>query len=215
MPGQVPENIALYRIVHWQNVEYILRNGLYHQHHDLADPDYINIGHKKLIADRYDHPITKLEGAGNLGEYVPFYFGPHSPMLLMIRNGTPPVEKRPQEDIVYLISSVAAIKTAGLEYCFTDMHAKMRFAGFYREDKDLEKIDWDVVKGRQWNKTPDYLDKQDRKQAEFLVRHHVPISCIGWLGVKSAERKSYFEQMIANLGLSIQVFLDTKNQLYY
>jgi hypothetical protein len=215
MPGTIPARIPLYRIVHWQNVEYALQNGLYHQFHPLADPNYINIGHKKLIADRHDYVITKLPNAGNLGEYIPFYFGPHSPMLLMIRNGTDPVEKRPQEDIVYLISSVEVIKSAGLEYCYTDMHAKRRLAGFYRADKDFDKIDWDVVKAKKWNDIPDYLDRQDRKQAEFLVRHHVPVSCITWLGVKTVARKVYFEEMIATLGLSIQVFLDTKNQLYY
>lgn len=83
MPNEVPKKIILYRIVHWQNVEYILQHGLYHQQHALADPAYINIGHKQLIADRHEYQITNLADAGNLGEYVPFYFGPHSPMLLI------------------------------------------------------------------------------------------------------------------------------------
>jgi hypothetical protein len=133
----------------------------------------------------------------------------------MIKNGTAPVEQRPQEDIVYLISSVQAIKNANLEYCFTDMHAKLRLAGFYREDKDFDKIDWEVVQAKVWNRLPDYLDRQDRKQAEFLVRHHVPVSCISWLGVKTEARKRYFDEIIAKLELPVQVFLDTKNQLYY
>lgn len=215
MPGQIPETITLYRIVHWQNVAHILKHGLYHQQHEFADPDYINIGHKKLIADRHEYPITKLPDAGNLGEYVPFYFGPHSPMLLMIKNGTDPVEKRPQEDIIYLISSVKTIKKTGLEFCFTDMNAKRSLAGFYRDDKDFDKIDWEVVKAKIWNDIPDYQDRKDRKQAGFLVRQHVPVSCITWLGVKTEDRKKYFEEMIVNLGLSISVFLDTKSQLYY
>jgi hypothetical protein len=157
----------------------------------------------------------QLPNAGNLGEYIPFYFGPFSPMLLMIKNGTPPVQQRPQEDIVYIISSVQAIKTAGLEYCFTDRQAKRALAGFYRNDEDLDKIDWDVVGLRQWNNTSDYQDRMERKQAEFLVRHHVPVSCINWLAVRTEERKRFFEEMITSLGLTIQVFLDTKNQLYY
>lgn len=136
-------------------------------------------------------------------------------MLLMIKNGTPPVQRRPQEEIVYIISSVQAIKEAKLEYCFTDRQAKKKLAGFYRDDQDLNMIDWDVVRLQFWRNTSEYIDMQDRKQAEFLVRHHVPISCISWLAVKTQERKQYFEEMIANLGLPIQVFLDSKNQLYY
>lgn len=215
MPGKIPENIFLYRIVHWQNLGRILLHGIYYREHPMADPEYVNIGHPQLIADRHEHNIMQLPGAGNLGEYVPFYFGPHSPMLLMIRNGTPPIAQQPQEDIVYIITSVKAIKAANLEYCFTDMHARRALAGFYRDDADFANIDWDVVGSKYWNNIPDYRDRQDRKQAEFLVRHHVPVSCIRWLGVRSAARKEYFEAIIANLGLSIQVYLDTENKLFY
>lgn len=95
------------------------------------------------------------------------------------------------------------------------MHAKRSLAGFYREDKDFDKIDWEVVRAKKWNNTPEYLDRKDRKQAEFLVRYHVPVSCITWLGVKTEARKIYFEEMITKLGLPVQVFLDTKSQLYY
>ncbi|TAE28806.1 MAG: DUF4433 domain-containing protein [Cytophagales bacterium] len=215
MSGKTPVNIPLYRIVHWQNVEHILHHGLCCVGHPEANPTFINIGHQQLITDRHTHPITQLPDAGNLGEYVPFYFGPFSPMLLMIKNGTPPVQKRPQEDIVYIISSVKTIKDAGLEYCFTDRQAKRKLAGFYRDDEKFEKIDWEVVGLQQWHNTRDYQDRMERKQAEFLIRHHVPVSCINWLGVRNEERKRYFEEMIARLGLTIQVFLDAKNQLYY
>ena len=215
MPAPALNKIILYRIVHWQNVEYMLHHGLYHAGHALSDPNYINIGHKQLIADRHEHTITKLPDAGNLGEYVPFYFGPHSPMLLMIKNGTPPVAQRPQEDIVYIITSVKTVKETNCEYCFTDMHAKLALADFYRDDADFDKIDWEVVKAKFWNNIPEYQDKQDRKQAEFLVRHHVPVSCINWLGVKTEERKRYFEKIISSLGLPVKVYLDSQNSLYY
>ena len=215
MPTPVPDKKPLYRIVHWQNVEYILRHGLGWSEHPEANPDFVNIGHRQLISDRHTHPIPKLANAGNLGEYIPFYFGPFSPMLLMIKNGTPPVQKRPQEDIVYVISSVKTIQEAGLEYCFTDKQAKRKLANFYREDEHFDKIDWEVVGQRYWNDTPDYQDRQDRKQAEFLVRYHIPVSCINWLAVRTEDRKRYFEAMITDLNLPIQVFIDTNNKLYY
>ena len=215
MPGPVPDNIPLYRIVHWQNVEHILHYGLCCSGHPEANPNFINIGHQQLIADRHAYPITKLPDAGSLGEYIPFYFGPFSPMLLMIKNGTPPVERRPQEDIVYLISSVSTIKAAKLDYCFTDRQAKRALAEFYRNDEDLNKIDWDVVGLQQWNNVAGYQDRMERKQAEFLVRDHVPVACINWLAVRTEARKRYFTDMIADLNLPIQVFLDTKSQLYY
>lgn len=214
MPGQIPEHIRLYRLIHWKNVEHILLHGLCYSGHPQANHDFIKIGHGKLISDRHNHPIP-LPDAGILGEYIPFYFGPYSPMLLQIKTGNNFVEKRPQEDIVYLVSSVAAVKLNNLEYCFTDRHAKRAMAGFYRGEPDLDKIDWEIVDNHIWKNTPEYRDRQDFKQAEFLVRYHVPISCIKGLIVKSEERKLYFEEMIANLELPIKIHLDTKNQFYY
>lgn len=215
MPSPIPTHIPLYRIVHWQNVEHILHHGLCCAGHPEANPNFINIGHQQLITDRHTHPITQLPNAGNLGEYIPFYFGPFSPMLLMIKNGTPPVKQRLQEDIVYIISSVKTIKAAGLEYCFTDRQAKRALAQFYQNDEDFDKIDWEVVGQQRWNNVSDYQDRMERKQAEFLIRHYVPVACITWLAVRTDERKRYFERMVSNLQLPIQVFLDTKNKLYY
>lgn len=41
----IPNPVYLFRIVHWQNIEYILRHGLCSNNHTLKDPQYINIGH--------------------------------------------------------------------------------------------------------------------------------------------------------------------------
>jgi len=110
---------------------------------------------------------------------------------------------------------VSKIKAAGLEYCFTDRQAKRALAEFYRNDEDLDQIDWDVVGQQQWNNVAGYQDRMERKQAEFLVRDHVPVACINWLAVRTEDRKRYFTNMITDLNLPIRVFLDTKHQLYY
>lgn len=39
----------------------------------------------QLITDRYEHPVP-LPNKGNLGEYIPFYFAGHTPMLYLIKN---------------------------------------------------------------------------------------------------------------------------------
>ena len=80
------DKIWLYRLIHVDNVEYVLRNGMFTRNHAQADPSYINIGDTILINQRSEYPV-KIEGYGNLGDYVPFYFGPLSPMLLNIKTG--------------------------------------------------------------------------------------------------------------------------------
>lgn len=201
-------------MVHWQNVEYILRNGLCCREHPSHDPDYINIGHRQLINDRHVHPIP-LDGAGNLGEYVPFYFAGHTPMLYLIMKGYQGVEKRPQADIVFLVSSVQNVLDAGLEYVFTNMNAKRKLADFFTDLTNLEKIKWDVVKDKVWKNTEENDGKQDLKQAEFLVRNAIPVDCLHALVVKTSERKAYFDQLISELKLDLPVYIDENCKLYY
>ncbi len=71
-------------MVHIDNVEHILINGMSIRDHPLADLNYINIGDTGLIKQQDDYPVRIDPPNGVLGEYVPFYFGPLSPMLLNI-----------------------------------------------------------------------------------------------------------------------------------
>ncbi|MFV1883029.1 MAG: DUF4433 domain-containing protein [Balneola sp.] len=201
-------------MVHWENVEHILEYGLCCRGHANADPDYINIGHTQLIADRHVHPIP-IAGAGNLGEYVPFYFAGHSPMLYLIMNGYSGVHQRKQEDIVYMISSVDRVEQEGLEFVFSDRNAKLKFAQFYSDIDDFENLDWDIILAKMWRNTDQKPDKQDLKQAEFLIRNEMPVTCIEQIVVKTTARKTQIEAMIAQHRLQIPVVVDDKLELYY
>lgn len=209
----VPNPVRIFRMVHWENVEYILQYGLYCRDHEKADPNYINIGHRQLIADRHDYEIYVNEvPKGNLGEYIPFYFAGHSPMLYLIINGYQGVEKTPQEDIVFLVSSHDRVKDKKLGFLFTDRNAKLSFASFYEHEDDFDKLDWSIIEKKYWNESP--LTK-DLKQAEYLVKHEMPIDCITHLVVKTEERRNHFKLLIERLDLSIQVLIDTKSKLFY
>lgn len=209
-----PENIFLYRMVHWQNVEYILINGLCSREHENADPEYINIGHRQLITDRHNHPV-KLENAGNLGEYVPFYFAGHSPMLYLIMNGYQGVTQRPQKDIVYLVCKLEAIENSDLDYIFTDRNAKIEIAKFYNNLEDLKHLQWDIIASKDWKNDETNLSRQDFKQAELLVRNQVPVKYIHGIVVKNEERKLYIEELLTKLALDIKVHIDVNSKLYY
>lgn len=210
----IPENINLFRMVHWQNVEYILQNGLCCREHANADPNYINIGHRQLISDRHDHPIA-LPNAGSLGDYVPFYFAGHSPMLYLIRNGYQGVTQLPQTDIVYLICKFEDIENSELEYIFTDRNAKISVANFYTDKENFENLKWDIIYSKNWKNDDTNLSRQDYKQAEFLIKDHVPVQYIHAIVVKNEERKVYFEELLAKLALDIKVYVDTTSKLYY
>lgn len=201
-------------MVHWQNIAYILANGLCCREHINADPNYVDIGHRKLIGDRHDHPID-LDGAGNLGEYIPFYFAGHSPMLYVIKNGYLGVKQTPQEDIVFIVCDFDVIDNSELEYIFTDRNAKLDVVKFFRDKSDFDKLKWDIIHSKDWKNTPEDFTRKDHKQAEFLIRNNIPIDCFFALVVKNETKRAEIEEIVSNLGLQIPVRIENPGRLYY
>ena len=95
-----PSKIWVYRIIHYQNLEYILQNGIYYRNSENFDPNYVNIGSPEVINHR-DKVIAKCFPGTIVNEYVPFYFGFRTPMLYKIKTGHG-VPQRPQHEIIYL-----------------------------------------------------------------------------------------------------------------
>ena len=210
----IPKPVYIYRIVHWKNIWYILKHGLCSKGHCNQDPSYINIGHRQLIEDRYESPIP-IAGYGTLGDYIPFYFWGHSPMLYMVANGLQGVQQYPQEDIVYIVIDSARIIKHELQYVFTDRHAKVKLANFLTDLKDLNRLRWDVIKSKDWKNTEEDFERRDFKQAEFLVRYHIPVHLINTLVVKNEVKKVEIEDIVRNLGLAIPVVVARDGKLYY
>jgi len=208
------DKIWLFRIVHIDNVEYLLRNGIFNVHHAQADPDYINIGDRTLISQRDDYAV-KLAGYGNLGDYVPFYFGTLSPMLLNIKTGHRGILMRPQADIVYICCKLDQIARECPCWFFTDGHAKSAITEYYTSLDDLSHVDWKMVSERYFSNKEDDYDRMRRKQAEFLVKEHVPVNCIGSIVVLNEEKRLHLQRIVDNLNLSISVRVNPKNKFYF
>ena len=204
MSGQVSSPIWLYRITHYRNIEHILTNGLFTANSKNADPNYINIGDSSLIQARNIFKVP-IEPYGTLADYIPFYLGPHSPMLLRIISGYGGVIKIPQADIIYLISSLDAIEEVGNKYIFYDGHAKNNMSAAYNQKADLDKIDWDAVKLKHWKNTEEDFDRQRRKQAELLIYQHVPVNCLKNIIVYDDAKYKFVQEVLNKLGIIVPV----------
>ncbi|MFN0034933.1 MAG: DUF4433 domain-containing protein [Saprospiraceae bacterium] len=174
----------------------------------------MNIGDGPLIEQRAEHLVPAPSG-GTLGDYIPFYFGGLSPMLLNIKTGYRGVEKRLQSEIVYLCVKFDRIKSQKLEWCFTDGHAKDKISTFFKDEKDFDKVDWGVVPLQYWKNTEEDFDRMRRKQAEFLVKDHVPAELIEAIVVYDQDAQNHVQKIVSSFGLSTKVFIDQKNQFYY
>ena len=81
-----PEKALIWRIIHRDNLPWVLQNGLHCGNGSLQAPAWVSIGNPELIYKRAKHPVP-LPPHGFLNDYVPFYFTPFSPMLRNIHTG--------------------------------------------------------------------------------------------------------------------------------
>jgi ssDNA thymidine ADP-ribosyltransferase, DarT len=140
---------------------------------------------------------------GTLGDYVPFYFAPRSPMLYTIERRNTPGYQEGQERIIHLVSSVETVQGAQppIRWLFTDGHADMEYSDFFSSTDDLDKIDWPLMTGRFWNDTAVDGDRKRRRQAEFLVHEFFPWSLVESIGVINgvvAEEVQQFLEAVAH-----------------
>lgn len=160
--------LYLFRMTHIKNIAHILANGITHSTSANANPNFVPIGDNSLISKRAEF---LLKNGKLLGDYIPFYFGKKMPMLFVIQNGYNMVNPTLAQDIVYCVSSVQKIIDLGLNFVFTDGHAVSAFSNQYT-NKDIQNIDALIdkkaINAQYWGDAND-LDKERRKQAEFLV----------------------------------------------
>lgn len=207
--------IHIFRIIHFQNLEYILQNGIYYRSSEHFDPNYTNIGSSEIINHRDNVPV-KCYPETMVNEYIPFYFGVRSPMLYKIKtgNGVPQI---PQEEIIYLVCSFKEITESQLQWCFTDGNAAKYITDFYNNTEDIDKLDWRSIHSTEWtdNNSDGDHDRMRKKHSEFLIKDHVPIEFVKAIVVLTEEKKQFIENILQQNNVNINVHIDDKSKFYY
>jgi len=198
-----PEKALIWRIVHRDNLPWILDNGLHCANSDVQAPQYVNIGNADLIDKRRSRYVLIAPG-GVLADYVPFYFTPFSVMMKNIHSGWS-VQQRSNDEIVILVSSLYRVEQLGLPFVFTNAHAYPDWTNYYSDLANLGEIDWPILQRRDFKRDPDDPRKMERYQAEALIHHHLPIT--GLLGIMcyTDAMKERIEQDVAARGLRLSV----------
>jgi ssDNA thymidine ADP-ribosyltransferase DarT-like protein len=194
----------IFRIVHRENLDWILDHGLTSLSSGNLDPNFVSIGNPEIIARRHERPVSIPPG-GTLADYVPFYFTPWSPMLYNIKTGWGGVTRRPNEEILILVSSIPHLVKQGRTFVFTDRHALLGSTRFSANVADLNWIDWGILQARDFKRSFDDLEKVERYQAEALVHQAMPVSCLLGVGCYSAAVKEQVDAALAARNLDIMV----------
>lgn len=202
------------RIVHVDDLHTILRfGGIWAPGHRPAHlPVASSIAHVGIVDRRAQRPVPVGPG-GPLHDYVPFYLGERSPMLLANHKGKVASNPYGQAVIVYLEAFAEEVQDGGHGFVFTDGHAAMAVTRFFDDLRDLATLDWATIRARSWADTANDPDRKRRKQAEFLVWRFFPWALVRRVVVFDAAIQARVQSLLANAGVSIPV--DIQRDWYY
>lgn len=199
-----PDKAFIFRIVHVANVRWILEHGMHCRNSADKDPNHVNIGNISLISRRASHPVPIPPG-GMLSDYVPFYFTPFSPMMYNIHTGWGGIPKQHNKDIVIFVSTIHRINELKLPFVFTNQHAYLADTEFYSDIVNLDKIDWPLLRSRNFKTDDADPGRQSRYQAEALIHHHIPLTALNGIGCYNDSVKNSIVEMVGACGQNIDV----------
>jgi len=199
-----PKKALIWRIVHRDNVPWIMDNGLHCASSGVQDPNYVAIGNADLIDRRSRRPVPIAPG-GVLSDYVPFYFTPFTPMMYNIHTGRAGVTRRSNSEICILVSSLPRVKEHRLQFVFTDRHAYPIAARYFHDLDDLAEIDWPHLQARDFKYDPENPKKMEFYQAEALIYRYLPITALLGLVCYNDHTKQHLNQYAETRNLSLDV----------
>lgn len=179
-----PKPTPVYRLIHMENLATIMQLEALHAPNMVPQGDqrYRGIYDQEVQSKRRNVPVPCGPG-GFIHDYVPFYFGYLSPMLLKLKTGRVAGFPGDQSKLIYLVATCQKIKAANLPFVFSDGHALAAMTAFADDLNQLQIVDWGMVNQRYWKDTSDDPDRQRRKQAEFLVHQKCPWDVIESIAV--------------------------------
>lgn len=173
----MPLDPTIYHITEISNLPSIIHNGLVSDAL-LANVPHAVIGYSNIKERRMTEYRVPCCGNRFVGEFVPFYYCPRSPMLYTINNGNTGKPAGHQKEIVHLVTTVSRVAHLGRAWAISDGNAGAAAVSFASDMNALERmLDWDAIKALDWR------GRTRQKMAEFLVADAVPWTSIFGIGV--------------------------------
>ncbi len=200
-----PERGLIFRITHISNVPWILKHeGMDCRNSHLQDPNFVRIGNAELIDKRANRPVPIGPG-GMLNDYVPFYFTPFSIMMYQIHTGYGGIQRRENHEIVIFVSSVHRLVQQKVPFVFTNQHAYSVDTDFFDSVEHLDRIDWQLLKKKDFQRDLNDPGKTLRYQAETLVHRRVPLLAFFGIGCFNQAVKDELDEQLASTNAQIAV----------
>ena len=113
------------------------------------------------------------------------------------------------------MTTAQAVRDSGAGFAFSNGHGLATFTDWFDDLAKLDKVDWSVVYERFWKDTLDDMDRQRRKQAEFLVHRFCDWSLIQAIGVYNPSMQARVEEILAAYPVELHKSVAVKPDWYY
>lgn len=217
----VPHPVRLYHITAIDNLTAIAAAGALHCKN--AGHRYTNIAHQGAQGTRATRPVPVPPG-GTLHDFVPWYFAPRSPMLFAIDRGNVAGCTLRQADIVHLETTVDLALADGASFVIFDRNATHAYATPYTTLADLDKVAWDLILEtprvggfcKYFHDVPAnarYVDRRERRMAEFLLRHSLSLSRV--LRIGAVDNAAAARAQAAMLAGGVTLKVEARPEWYF
>jgi hypothetical protein len=185
-------------------------------HGAAAGIAYQSIAHTGAQGARAVKAVPNPPG-GIVHDYVPFYFAPRSPMLYAIHGGQVANCQWRQQDIIYFETTVDQALVGDKPFVFYDRNATLAFSIAHTDLTQLDTaVAWDLFTEapcldgfcKYWQNRPSdvrYVDRMERRQAEFLIYRGVALSQMTRIGVFDAGRQQQAQVILTQYGVNLPV----------
>ena len=216
----VPAHPKIYHIAHVDRLPSIIADGCLWCDAEIIrrTPAGTTIGMSGIKQRRLGLPVASHEGL-HVGDCVPFYFCPRSVMLYLICKGNHPElsYRGGQDPIIHfeadLRRCVEWAEQNNRRWAFTLSNA----GSYFFEDRcdlgQLDEVNWEAVRRKQWGGPGIPSSIKEGKQAEFLMEHSFPWSLVERIGAHS---RAIYGQVVDALPKSGRLpKVDIKPDWYY
>lgn len=191
------------------------RQALYAPKHCPLDATSYRAIHNEEVQNKRHVTEISCGPGGTIHDYVPFYFGYLSPMMLNLKTGRVPGYDEGHEPLIYLVSTAQKVRDSGAGFVFSNGHGLATFTDWFDDLTRLDQVDWDMVYQRYWADTLVDMDRQRRKQAEFLVYRLCDWTLIEEIGVLDQAMKQQVEGILAKYPAKLHRPVVVRSEWYY